>query len=450
MSDLDAILDGSLLAAAGHVAKGEVSAAELTGAALRRIGSSEMGAGYFLRLRPDEALAEAARIDALGRDQRHALPLCGVPWARKDLFSVPGEPTSFGAHAGFGKTGRERAPVIDALRSSGGIDMGALHMSEFAMGPSGWSSVYGAIENPLDQTRVTGGSSSGSAASVGGRFVFAALGTDTGGSNRIPAAFCGVVSLKPGSDRISTEGALPVSTTLDTVGPFARSVEDCTAVFSCLAGKPARTVEERRLRFAVLASGSLPVAPQPEVGQALEHVAALLSDEGYPVEERWWDAFADTNILAGSVFLSEAAAAHLPNLTAHADWIGPQVRERLLQGLATPAPVYLSAMKARAARRQRFAEQVLSGVDVLLLPVSPARAPLRSQYKALKGNGDILKLNGHVAAYTAAFNYLDLPVLSMPATSRAERNTLGLQIVARHGDDETALAAGRLIERLLG
>lgn len=450
MSDLDAILDGSLVVAASHVAKGEVSAAELTGAALRRIGSSETGAGYFLRLRADEALAEAARIDALGHDARRALPLCGIPWARKDLFSVPGEPASFGAHARFRKVGRELAPAIGALRSSGGMDMGALHMSEFAMGPSGWSSVYGAVENPLDETRVTGGSSSGSAASVGGRFVFAALGTDTGGSNRIPAAFCGVVSLKPGSGRISTKGALPVSTTLDTVGPFARSVEDCAAVFSCLAGEPARVADQGRLRFAMLASDSLPVAPDPEVRQALEHVATLLSDEGYPVEEWRWDEFADTNILAGSVFLSEAAAAHLPNLTAHAEQIGPQVRERLLQGLATPAPVYLSAMKARAERMQRFAEQVFSRADVLLLPVSPASAPLRSRYKTLKSNGDILKLNGHVAAYTAAFNYLDLPVLSMPATSRGGRNTLGLQIVARHGDDETALAAGRLIERLLG
>ena len=234
MSGLDAVLDGSLADAAELVRRGEVGAAELAVAALARIEAS--GNGAFLRLRAEEALAEARAIDALDREARQALPLCGVPWARKDLFSVPGETATFGAHERFHRRGTDLAPAIASLRTAGGVDFGALHMSEFAMGPSGWSSANGAIENPLDASRISGGSSSGSAACVGGKLVFGSLGTDTGGSNRIPAAFCGVVAMKPSGGRISTTGALPVSGTLDTVGPFARSAEDCALLFAALAG----------------------------------------------------------------------------------------------------------------------------------------------------------------------------------------------------------------------
>ena len=327
--------------------------------------------------------------------------------------------------------------------------MGALHMSEFAMGPSGWSSVDGAIDNPLDAARVSGGSSSGSAASVGARLVFGALGTDTGGSNRIPAAFCGVVALKPGSGRIATDGVLPVSKTLDTVGPFARSAADCTLLFEALAGRKPAPDRQRPLRFALLSQESLPVAPDAEVMAELDSVARRLEEAGHGVSHVRWSDFAETNMLSGTVFLAEAAAAHLHNLVHHASLVGPQVRERLLQGLSGPAPLYLSAMNARAERRNRFEAEVLGEADVLLLPVSPARAPTRASYAALNDTGEVLRQNARVAAYTGCFNYLDLPVLSMPATSTANRNTIGVQVVARNGQDETALEAGRLIERLL-
>lgn len=449
MSDLDSVLNGSLARAADLVRRGDVSATELVSASLARITHSR-DSKFFLRMRGDAALAEARSIDELDREARLALPLCGVPFARKDLFSVPNEVTTFGAHKQFHRRGTTLAPALAALQAAGGIDLGALHMSEFAMGPSGWSSTDGAINNPLNGSLISGGSSSGSAVSVGGKLVFGALGTDTGGSSRIPAAFCGVVALKPSSGRISTDGALPVSKTLDTVGPFARSVEDCALLFDVLAGGKVSRRPDRKVRFAILDVDSLPVTPAPEMLAALQQVAALLEEAGYSVTRVRWPDFAETGLLSGTVFLAEAATAHLYNLVHHAELIGPQVRERLLQGLACPAPIYLSALNTRAERRERFETDILADADVMLLPVAPCSAPTRNRYSEFVDVGETLKLNSHLASYTGAFNYLDVPVLSMPATSRKFYNTLGIQVVARQGKDGDAFDAGLIIEKLLG
>ncbi|WP_082143992.1 amidase [Nitratireductor soli] len=447
MNPMDDVLDGSLAEAARLIRSGEVSATELVGASLARIGSVASGANPFLRVRGDEAILAARSVDAMDKEARQALPLCGVPLARKDLFSVPGETATFGAHAQFHRRGEMLAAPLARLQEAGAVDMGALHMSEFAMGPSGWSSVDGAIHNPQDPLLISGGSSSGSAAAVGARLVFGSLGTDTGGSNRIPAAFCGVVALKPSSDRIAASGVLPVSKTLDTVGPFARSVADCKLLFEALTGGTVRSRREGALRFGMLTTDSLPVEPDAEVVGALHDVAKRLESAAYPVREVRWPGFAETNLLSGTVFLAEAASAHMHNLVRHGELMGSQVRERLLQGLAFPAPLYLAAMAERAARRARFEESTLAGIDVLLLPVSPARAPARKEY-AGPGIADVFKKNAHVAAYTGGFNYLDLPVLSMPASARSLHKTLGIQLVTRNGDDEVLLEAGRLIEQL--
>ena len=447
-SSIDHLLDGSLIDAADHVKRGDVSAVELVSAALDRIEAKDSNA--FLRVRREAALATARKVDALDYEARASMPLCGVPYARKDLFSVPGEVSTFGAHPRFHRQGSSLASALENMERAGAVDLGALHMSEFAMGPSGWSSIDGAIDNPRDRSLVSGGSSSGTGAAVADKLVHGAIGTDTGGSIRIPAAFCGVVAFKPGDGRISTHGAMPVSGTLDTVGPCARNVADCSLMFEALTGIGPLAPLKSGPRFAVLAPESLPVAPDADALAAMDNIVSLLRQAGYPVATVHWKDFGETNILAGTVFLSEAASVHLHGLVHAGDLIGPQVRERLLQGLATPAPLYLSAVREMAARRQTFADKVLSAADVLLLPVSPRKAPKREDYAALTDVGDVLKLNSHVAAYTGAFNYLGLPVLSLPATGRNARNSLGVQIVARNGRDEDALFAGRIVEDLLG
>lgn len=444
----DHLLDGSLANAAGHVKRGDVTSLELVSAALDRIEASNSKA--FLRVRREAALETARKIDALGREARAQLPLCGVPYARKDLFSVPDEVATFGAHPRFHRQGTSLASALGNMERAGAVDLGALHMSEFAMGPSGWSSVDGAIDNPLDGSRVSGGSSSGTGVAVAARLVHGSIGTDTGGSIRIPAAFCGVVALKPSNGRIPTRGAMPVSDSLDTVGPCARNVADCTLMFEALAGTATSAPSQRRPRFAMLSPESLPVAPDAEAFAALETVVSLLKQAGHAVEQVHWQGYAETNLLAGTVFLAEAAAVHLHGLVHSPELIGPQVRERLLQGLAAPAPLYLAALAEMGRRRHDFEANVLSSCDVLLLPASPRRAPKRADYTTLADTGEALKLNSHAAAYTGAFNYLGTPVLSMPATAHDARNTLGIQIVARNGRDEDALSAARIVEHLLG
>jgi len=452
---METVLDGSLVNAVNLLRRGEISATQLLSAALARItanGAHGTPSNPFLRVCAAAALERARALDALNRQAKEALPLCGIPYARKDLFAVPGETTTFCAHPRFHQHASTLADCLSRLDAVGGIDVGALHMSEFAMGPSGWSSIQGAIDNPIAASGISGGSSSGSAVAVAKKLVFGALGTDTGGSNRLPAAFCGVVGFKPSRGRISTQGVLPVSNTLDVVGPFARSVADCMRLWEALTGEriedTAASQPAPPLRFGVLTPDSLPVAPDADVAHALDAVLERLAEAGHRVASVRWTEFARTAQCSGTVFLAEAAAVHAQRLEQHADLIGPQVRERLRLGQQADvnAPAYLAALHARAQHYDRFVAHVLGDIDVLLLPVSPSRAPARASYVDLDTNA-ILQKNSRVAAYTGAFNYLDVPVLAMPA-SPAAQDTIGIQLLARRGCDAQALLAGRMLEQL--
>jgi len=453
---MDTVLDGSLVNAATLLRRGEISATELLSAALARIdasGAHGASSNPFLRVCRASALERARALDALDHQANTALPLYGIPYARKDLFAVPGETTTFCAHPQFHQRASTLADCLSRLNAAGGIDVGALHMSEFAMGPSGWSSINGAIDNPIEADGISGGSSSGSAVAVAKKLVFGALGTDTGGSNRLPAVFCGVVALKPSRGRISTQGVLPVSKTLDVVGPFARSVADCMRLWEALTGERIEDTSashaEPPPRFGVLTPDSLPVAPDADVAHALDAVVERLADAGHRVAPVHWTEFARMAQLSGTVFLAEAAVAHAQRLERHAELIGPQVRERLRLGQQSDehSPAYLAALHARAQHHDRFAAHVLGDIDVLVLPVSPSRAPTRASYANLDTNA-ILRKNSRVAAYTGAFNYLDVPVLAMPA-SPAAQDTIGIQLLVRRGCDAQVLRAGRIIERLL-
>ena len=447
MSDGADILDGTLHDAVKAVRSGDIRAAELIEAALARIAATPEAAACFVDVDRRGASAAAARLDAGDRGRTAGLTLPGIPIAHKDLFSRVGRTARFCSHPDFRRTGHTDAEVLARLDRAGAIDLGALHLSEFAMGPSGWNPVHGFLVNPHDPARVTGGSSSGSAAAVAGRLVHGALGTDTGGSIRIPAAFCGVVSLKPTNGLIPVRGVYPVSTSLDTVGPLARDATDCGLLFAAMSGRPAPTAPAERLRFAVLAADCLPTAPDASVAAALQAIAEGLAAAGYAVVPAR-APLAELNLLSSIVFLSEAAAQHLPHLSGGAERIGAQVRDRLLQGLGYPAAIYLRALAERPRHSRAFHAQAFADADVLLLPTTPYPAPLRQTYDEMDDAAQPLELNGRLASYTPAFNYLETPVLSLPAQRAAQRSTIGLQIVAPRGRDELALAAGQVIESI--
>ncbi|MDO8877963.1 MAG: amidase [Pseudolabrys sp.] len=449
---IDNVLDGSLVAAVDAVAACGLAAADLVEAGLARIGADAAAKACFNSLEAERARKSARKIDALSTEAKLDLPLCGALIARKDLFSLAGRSATFSTHPQFHRTGTEDAPVLRQLYEAGAIDLGAMHMSEFAMGPAGWNPHAGFLENPIDAARVTGGSSSGSAAAVARRLVFGAVGTDTGGSIRIPSAYCGVVGLKPTQGAVSGRGVFPVSQTLDTAGPIARSVADCALLFDMMAvpTAPLAPGSGQKLRFAVLNRESLPVPPDDDVWDAFCGLIAQLRGKGHHVAEVGLPMMADLNVMSAIVFLSEAAANHLPHLTGHLDLIGPQVAERLLQGLAFPAPLYLRAMQLRSRYLDQFTALALADSDVLLLPATACAAPLRATYDTLPDTGAVLDFNSRIGAYSAAFNYLGVPALALPAKTAAEASTIGVQIVGSPYSDRVVLQAAAIVEACRG
>jgi aspartyl-tRNA(Asn)/glutamyl-tRNA(Gln) amidotransferase subunit A len=433
-------LDFGLCAAAALVAKGEISPSELTAAAIARVEADPGARDCFIRFDRETAMAQARRLD----DRSEALPLRGIPLAHKDLFAVPGEPVSFAAHERFHLKGSSTADALAALEAAGAVNLGGLHLSEFAMGPAGWAEHYGFLPNPRDPQLVTGGSSSGSAAAVARKLVFGALGTDTGGSIRIPAAFCGIVGLKPSLGLVPTRGCFEVAESLDVIGPMTRDVEDCAAMLDALApgaGYEAALSERPALRFGVLTAESLPAPPDAAVASAFDNAVDTLRKAGCDIGEIRIPNLVELGALSGVVFLTEAAAVHATRLKTARELIGPQVAERLLQGLAFPGAFYLRAKRARDGHLAELRRNVFSQFDVLLLPTCPSPPPAQAVYEAMPDVGAILDFNGRLGAYTPAFSYLGVPALSLPFGGG-----FGLQMVADFRQEATLLQAARTAE----
>ena len=441
MSD---ILDLTLCEAAAEVARGAVIAHEITELALARIAADPAAAACFNRLDADGARAAIASLPST----HTSAPFAGLALAHKDIFALHGATVTLGAHPAFHLRTQATAPAVARLAQAGAINLGGLHLSEFAMGPAGFSSQYGLLENPLDPARVTGGSSSGSAAAVARGLAYGALGTDTGGSIRIPAAFCGVVGLKPSSALVPVTGVFPVSEAMDTVGPLARSVADCARLLDVLTQSTRYERAARDgtpVRFGFVRPDNLPATPDDVIADGFADARVALARAGHTVRDVAVDNLAELAALGGMVFLSEAGETHGTRLREQLDLIGPQVSERLLAGLTIPASLYLRALRSRASHRARLAA-TLADVEVLVMPTAPALPPLRAIYDG-KDTGEILALNGRLGAYTGAFSYLGVPAMSVPAPARSGSLPIGLQVIANHGEDDIVLRAGALIER---
>lgn len=453
----ESILDGSIGDASKALSDGRITAVALVEASLRRIVQTPAITACFQFLDADHALQCARRVDASPGTSRG--PLAGIAVAHKDLFARDGRVSTFGAHSRYHSGAASRtASLLRLLDEAGCIELGTLHMAEFAMGPAGWSETYGFIENPLAPHRVSGGSSSGSAAAVGHGAVFAALGSDTGGSIRIPAAFCGVVGLKPTAAIFSLDGVQPVSTTLDTVGPLARTVADCERMFDVLQGRgtlkdPAAPGDpdrfappRRRLALGVMDTSRLPTPPDAEVAAAFQRSIDALRAAGHTVEEVAVD-LSELGALSAVVFLAEAAAEHLCRLQEDPCDIGPQVRDRLVQGLGYPAAYYLKALSLRDTFRAAWNKQYFDRFDALLSPTAPCLSPLRTVYAGLRSSADTLTFNSRLGAYTGYVNYLGFPALNVPIQRDAETGGIGLQVIGKDHSEPVLFSIGREIER---
>src|ERR1700690_504762 len=379
----------SLTAVASAIADKGVSSREATQSCLDRIAKWQPHLNAFMAIEADEALKAADAADAaLAKGGRRGA-LHGVPLAHKDMYSEAGKIVTCGSKIRRDFVATTTSTALQRLRDAGTIRLGALQMAEFAYGPTGHNSHYGPVHTPFALDRITGGSSSGSGAAVAARLTFAALGSDPGGSIRMPAHFCGVTGLKTTVGRVSRAGAMPLSQSLDTVGPLARSAGDCAVLLGLMAGadpEDPTAVTGPVPDFGAATTGSIkgltigvPTAfyvddLDAEVAGVLDATIAVLKREGANVVQVELPDQRQLTAASQLVLAVEAAAFHKRWMIERPQDYGPQVLMRLQNGLAIPAVSYLEAMRwGGPALAAPLA--AVNGVDAVIAPVAPLAAP---------------------------------------------------------------------------
>lgn len=451
MSD-PAELDLAELARAIRARK--MSSAEITAALLDRAQRWQPRLNAFVRIERDEALAAAKAADAALARGDAAGPLHGVPLAHKDMYYFAGKVAGCGSKIRADWIAPATSTVIERLQAAGTIRFGALHMSEFAYGPSGHNSHLGPACNPWDPKHITGGSSSGSGAAVAACLTPAALGSDTGGSVRGPANFCGVTGLKTSAGRVSRANVMPLSFTLDTVGPLARTAEDCGLITEIIAGPDARdpttaaapawnTDATRRP-----AQGLTVGVPTRFYVDDLDAAVAATLDAAIATFERMGVRIRKVE-LPDQIQVSAAATTIIATeaTTYHAAWLrerpqdyGPQVRARLENGLGFGAVEYLQALRWRGPALAAHLH-ALGDIDMLLAPVTRTPAPTIVDTDVGAGPGAEATIQ-NITRFMRPVNYLGLPALAFPAGQSPQGLPIGLQVIGRPFRDEALVALG--------
>ncbi|MEJ1160944.1 amidase family protein [Prosthecomicrobium sp. N25] len=410
------------------------------------------GGRAFRKVHAAEARAAADAADARAAAGSRLGPLDGCLVSVKELFDIAGETTTAGSRLRLGAPpAAEDAEVVRRLRAAGAILVGRTAMSEFAFSGVGINPHFGTPGNPADPDRIPGGSSSGAAATIGAGYADLAIGSDTGGSSRIPPALCGHVGLKPSTGRIPIRGAFPLSTTLDTVGLLAGSVGLARAAFSVLAdgaGAPPGAPDPARLRLGLVRSPRLLAETEPEILAAFVGACGRLSAAGAAIEEVGMedllDGIAGLNEL-GTFPGIELAATLKGEFPARAALMDPLIVARLERMLAVPALDYVLMQRRRAALleavRPRFRD-----LDALILPTVPIRAPRIADLAdpAAFARANLLLLRNTIPA-----NILDLPSASVPLPMPAGSLPAGLMLMGASGTDETLWAVAETVEAVL-
>ncbi len=452
MTDLSSL---SARALAKTIHDGKVSSLEATQAAIDRLRACHELTHCVIALEADDALAAAKAADA-GKTRG---PLTGVPLAHKDMFDRKGRIASWGAKIRADKPAAEDATVIARFKSAGALQIAALHLTEFAYGPTGHNYVLGHARNPWDPTRITGGSSAGTAAAVAYGAIPAGLGSDTGGSLRLPAACCGVASIKPTWGRVSRAGAMPLAPQLDTVGVIARHVEDLALILGLLAGPDARDPSASTLPVPdYVARLDDPVAgvrvgidekviaeAHPDVQRMLQAVVAVLAKlrlEPQPCAFPDWETL---DHLVQLVQLPDASAAHAAYLRTRPGDYGPQVRARVEVGHFVSAVDHLTALRARGAYLQRTLDHTFRDIDIAILPILADPLPTIAELD-VGGGPKVQAAMGRVVKYTRPINYLGLPTLTLPVP-RGSGLPNGIQLVGRPFAEAQLFAIGHAYQR---
>ncbi len=459
MSDL---LGLDLVGVAEAIRSGDITSEHATRWSLERLLRHGTACNALMHIDADRAL-ESARAADLRRGRGERLgPLHGVPLAHKDLFYRAGRICTGGSSIRRDFVPETTATVLTRLDAAGALDLGTLHMAEFALSPTGFNAHYGHGRNPWNTTHVPGGSSSGSGIGVAGRMVFGSLGSDTGGSIRHPAAMCGITGMKPTLRRVSVAGVMPLSWSLDCIGPLAQSSRDCARLLQVIAGADASdgtaaTVpvpdyesfldgSVRGLHIAV-PRRYYRDAVTPDVATALDESLRVFGALGAVIVETDVPDMALINAMMQVVMAAEAAAIHRTWLTERPDDYGEQVRLRIEPGLVYPATRYIEALSLRVRLTEEYLATTLRGCDAIHMPAVPI--PVPSIEATTAGSpADVTAAIAGVTHCTRAINYLGLPSLCVPAGFSANGMPVGFQLVGRPFAEAALLRAGDAFQRV--
>ena len=450
----------SLTAVAKAIAARKLSSREVTQSCLDRIAKWNPRLNAFMAIEADDALQAADAADAALAKGGATGPLHGVPMAHKDMYYDKGKVVTCGSKIRKDFVAPTTSTALQRLKDAGTVRLGSLQMVEFAYGPTGHNPHYGAVRNPWNTDHITGGSSSGSGSAVAARLTFAALGSDTGGSIRMPAHFCGVTGLKTTVGRVSRAGAMPLSWSLDTVGPLAQTVEDCALLTGLMAGADPEDPTASELPVPdYMAAAKQPIRGlkigvpsafyvddlDAEVARVLDETLASLKSEGAEIVKVELPDQRQLTAACQLVLATEAAALHKRWMIERPQDYGAQVLMRLQNGLAIPAISYLEAMRWRGPALSAHLAAV-EGTDAVIAPVAPMPAATIAESDV----GNSLQAEAviqRITRFTRAINYLGLPSLSIPSGFTKAGLPVGMQIIGRSFDEAMLIRIGAAFQR---
>lgn len=446
---------------AGKIKSGQLTATEAAEAFLARAEKIGPALNTWITIDREGALTEAGKIDAAIAAGRDPGPLGGVPVGLKDLIDVKGLKTTAGSLIYRDNMAAGDAPITRMIREAGAVILGKLNLHEFAFGPSGHNPHYGDQKNPWDTERVTGGSSGGSGNAVLTAQAAITIGSDTGGSIRIPASLCGAMGHKPTFGLVTKAGCFPLSWSLDSFGPLAGSAEDCALMMAAIAGPDPEDPSSLQVDAPDFTGAlSAPLKglrvgharnyyadqSEPEVVAGVEAAARAFEEAGASVAEVEIPDLETAYDTATNFMMAETAAVHEKNVRERPGDYDPKVLERFQVGFFVSAPTYIQAQRYRSQWTARVLKEVFGKVDLVLAAATPMTAPLRSATKVTIG-GKEYDARGHLIALTRHINFLGFPSTGFPTGMSQGGLPLGAQLIGPPLHDHKTIAAVHQLEK---
>jgi len=439
----------TLLAASQAIRAKQISPLELTQICLQRIEAINPQVNAFITITAESALAEArVATEEVARGHYRGV-LHGIPLAIKDLFDVRGVATTAGSPLLKGNLARDDAFAVQQLRAAGAIFLGKLNLHEWALGVTGVNPHFGACRNPWNTACITGGSSSGSGAALAAGLCYGSLGSDTGGSIRIPSSLCGVVGLKPTYGRVSVRGVIPLSWSLDHAGPLGHSVDDVATLLEVIGrydGVDPYSVKTLESRSQNQEAWRIGIPDDyffndlhPETEAAYRAAIKTLRAIGFELRAVALPGFEVSEKASAKILLAEAAAYHLEHLEQHADQIGADVLTRFKWGLDVTGVEYALARRTQVEWHHQLT-QLFTSIDALVLPATPFPAT------RIDESDPVALSRGNLTRFTRMFNLTGSPAIVLPCGRTAAGLPIGLQIVGPHWQEEKIIQVARAYE----